>query len=349
MATRIEATRFGALPDGSPAHVFTLTNARGLVAKLTDYGATLTALHVPDREGRLADVVLGFDTVEPYLGGHPYFGSTVGRVANRIAWGRFTLDGREVLLARNDGEHHLHGGPVGFDRALWQAEVLEGGVRFRHRSPDGDQGYPGNLDATVTMTLTDDDLLVFDYEARTDRPTPVNLTNHAYFNLAAGGDVLGHLLWLAADAYTAAGPDLIPTGEIRPAAGTPLDFTTPTPIGARLSQLGGDPPGYDHNVVIRGGGQGPVPAARLADPASGRVMELSTTQPGVQLYTGNHLDGTITGKGGVVYRRHAGVCLETQGFPDAVNHPEFPGIILRPGRIYRQTTICRFTAGARSP
>lgn len=343
MTSRVEAARFGTLPDGSPVQVFSLTNGHGLVAKLTDWGATLTALQVPDRAGRPADVVLGFDRLEPYLGGHPYFGSTVGRVANRIAHGRFTLDRHEVQLARNEGEHHLHGGPVGFDKVLWRSQALDGAVRFTHVSPDGDQGYPGRLAVSVTVTLTEDDALVFEYEATTDRPTPVSLTNHAWFNLAGGGDILGHMLWLAADGYTPTGADQIPTGELRPVAGTPLDFTRPATIGSRLAELGGEPPGYDHNFVVRGGGQGLFLAARVGDPVSGRVLEVSTTEPGLQLYTGNHLDGTITGKGGVVYRRHAGLCLEAQGFPDAVNHAAFPSVVLRPGAQYRQATQFRFT------
>lgn len=342
MTARVETARFGTLPGGSPVQLYTLTNAHGLVAKLTDWGATLTALQVPDRAGRPADVVLGFDRLEPYLEGHPYFGSTVGRVANRIAHARFSLDGRGVQLARNDGEHHLHGGPVGFDRVLWQSEALDGAVRFSHVSPDGDQGYPGRLAVSVTVRLTDDDALVFEYQATTDRPTPVSLTNHAWFNLAGRGDILGHILWLAADAYTPTGADLIPTGELRSVTGTPLDFTRPAAIGARLAELGGEPAGYDHNFVVRGGGKGLVLAARVQDPASGLVLEVSTTEPGLQLYTGNHLDGTMTGKGGVVYQRHAGLCLEAQGFPDAVNHPGFPSVVLRPGQTSRQTTVFRF-------
>lgn len=340
MTTRVEAARFGTLPAGSPVTLYTLTNGHGLVAKLTDWGATLTALQVPDRAGHPADVVLGFDRLEPYLGGHPYFGSTVGRVANRIAHGRFILEGREVELARNEGEHHLHGGPVGFDKALWRSEALDGAVRFTHVSPDGDQGYPGRLAVSVTVTLTDD-ALVFDYQATTDRPTPVSLTNHAWFNLAGGGDILGHVLWLAADAYTPTDADRVPTGELRPVTGTPLNFTRPAAIGSRLAELGDEPPGYDHNFVVRGGGKGLALAARVTDPGSGRVLEVSTTEPGLQLYTGNHLDGTIMGKGGVVYQRHAGLCLEAQGFPDAVNHPGFPGVVLRPGQTSRQTTAFR--------
>ena len=350
---RVERADFGTMKDGTPIDIYTLTNTKGVVAKIITYGGIVTELHTPDRAGKMADIVLGFNTLEGYLGAHPYFGAIIGRVGNRIAKGRFTLNGTTYKLAVNDGANHLHGGLKGFDKVVWKGEIVKAddgaALKLTYLSPDGEEGYPGNLTATVVYTLTTQNELRIDYTATTDKATPVNLTNHAYFNLAGGGDVLGHLLWLAADGYTATDADLIPTGGIRSVAGTPLAFTTPTPIGVRLSQLGGDPPGYDHNVVIRDGGQGLVLAARLADPASGRVMELSTTQPGIQLYTGNHLDGTIAGKGETVYRRHAGVCLETQGFPDAVNHPEFPGIILRPGQLYQQTTICRFTAGARSP
>jgi len=336
------------MPDGAPVRLFTLTNAHGLVARITNLGATLTELHVPDRAGRLGDVVLGFDTLEGYLGGHPYFGCTVGRVANRIARGRFALGDRTYALAVNHGPNHLHGGLVGFDKAVWVAEPLAApvaGVRLAHVSPDGDEGYPGRLEVVVVMTLTDENALVVDYTATTDRPTPVNLTNHSYFNLAGGGDALGHELTLFAHGYTPTDPTLIPTGAIAPVAGTPLDFTRPAPIGARLAALGGEPPGYDHNFVLDGAGGGTAPAARVYEPVSGRVMDVSTTQPGMQLYTAQHLDGTLAGKRGVAYGRYAGLCLETQHFPDSVNHPRFPSTILRPGATYRQTTVYGFGAG----
>jgi aldose 1-epimerase len=342
----VRTAAFGQLPGGGPVRLFTLTNARGLIARVTDLGATLTELHVPDRTGRPGDVVLGFDGLARYLAPHPYFGSTVGRVANRIARGRFTLDGTTYQLAANNGPNHLHGGLTGFDKALWRAEALPGGetgVRFAHVSPDGDQGYPGRLDLVVTMRLTDDDGLVIDYRATTDQATPINLTNHAYFNLAGGGDVLGHELWLAAARYTPADETLVPTGDLRPVKGTPLDFTRPTPIGARFDRLPGEPRGYDHNFVIDRTAPGPVLAARVFEPGTGRVMEVITTQPGVQLYTANFLDGTLIGKRGAAYGRYAGFCLETQHFPDSVNHPAFPGTILRPGETYRQTTVYRFS------
>jgi aldose 1-epimerase len=324
------------MPGGAPVERFTLTNARGVIARITNYGATLTELHVPDRAGRPGDVVLGFDNLEQYLRGHPYFGATVGRVANRIARGRFTLDGRTYTLSRNEGPHHLHGGFQGFDKVVWRAEPLAGpvaAVRMTHVSPDGDEGYPGRLALTVVMTLTDANELAIDYTATTDETTPVNLTNHTYFNLAGEGDVLGHELMLATESYTPTDETLIPTGEIAPVRGTPLDFTRPRPIGR----------GYDHNFAIARTAPGLALAADVFEPRTGRALEVTTTQPGVQLYTANHLDGTLGGKGGVGYRRHAGFCLETQHFPDSVNQPGFPSTILRPGETYRQTTIYRFT------
>ena len=344
--THVATDRFGTLPDGSPAYRYSLTNANGLIARLTNWGATLTELHVPDRSGRLGDVVLGFDNLDQYLGEHPYFGATIGRVANRIAAGRFTLDGRVHQLSRNAGPHHLHGGMRGFDRVLWRAERLPTpavGVRFSHVSPDGDEGYPGRLEVAVTMALTDADELVMDFTATTDQATPVNLTNHAYFNLAGQGDVLGHQLEIRADYFTPTDLELIPTGTLDPVEGTPLDFRHPTAIGARLGQLSGDPPGYDHNFVITRPGKGPALAALVFEPATGRTMEVTTTEPAVQLYTANAFDGTITGKRGIGYRRYAGLALETQHFPDALNQPDFPSIVLRPGETYRQTTVFRFS------
>jgi aldose 1-epimerase len=292
-------------------------------------------------------VVLGFDNLAQYLGGHPYFGCTIGRVANRIARGRFTLDGKVCTLAINNGPNHLHGGVKGFDKMLWQGEPLSGpvaGVRFSHASPDGDEGYPGRLDLAVVMTLTDGNALVIDYTATTDRPTPVNLTNHTYFNFAGTGDILGHELMLAADRYTPTDAATIPTGELRPVRGTPFDFTVPRPIGARVGELPGPPRGYDHNFVLSGAGGVRALAARVLEPVTGRAMDVSTTQPGVQLYTGNFLDGTLTGKRGVAYRQYAGFTLETQHFPDSVNQQSFPSTILRPGETYRQSTAYQFSA-----
>ena len=344
MKASIQKTAFGKLPEGTAVELYTLKNANGLVAKITNYGTIITELHVPGRNGKLGDIVLGFDNLPQYLQGHPYFGCTVGRVANRIAKGRFTLDGKVHTLALNDGPNHLHGGLKGFDKVLWQAEPQPGAVavKFVYTSPAGEEGYPGTLAVGVTMSLTDANELRLDYTATTDQPTPVNLTNHSYFNLAGQGDVLAHELMLAADRYTPANAEFIPTGQIKPVKGTPMDFTSPQPIGARFSQLSGKPPGYDNNFVLNGGGKTLALAARVYEPRSGRVMEVSTTAPGLQFYTANFLDGSLTGKYGLVYRRHTALCLETQHFPNSVNQVKFPSIILRPGQTYRQTTVHKF-------
>ncbi len=344
MNATVTPARFGQLSDGTAVGLFTLTNAHGLVAKITNYGTILTELHVPDRAGNLGDIVLGFDNLAQYLRGHPHFGCTVGRVANRIAHGRFTLDGETYTLAINNGPNHLHGGLKGFDKVLWSAEPLAGAaVKFSYTSVDGEEGYPGTLSVTVVMTLTDANELAIDYTATTDKTTIVNLTNHTYFNFAGQDDILGHQLQLAANSYTPANEHLIPTGEIKPVAGTPLDFTKPTAIGSRFDQLGGEPRGYDHNFVINRAGKGLALTARAFEPTTGRAMELTTTQPGVQLYTGNWLDGSLTGKRGVVYQRHAGFCLETQHFPDSINHHSFPSVILRPEQTYHHTTVHKFS------
>jgi aldose 1-epimerase len=348
MPATIEKAAFGTTPDGTPVDLYVLTNSKGMKAKIITYGAILTELHVPDRNGKLADVVLGFDDLQGYLAGHPFFGATVGRVANRIAKGKFTLDGKEYSLAVNNGPNSLHGGLKGFDKAVWKAEqvkVADGvAVRFSHLSPDGDEGYPGKLSVTVTYTLTNENALKIDYQATTDKPTPVNLTNHSYFNLAGhqAGDILGQELTLQADEYTPADDTLIPTGEIKSVKGTPLDFTKPTTIGSRIAQLK-TTGGYDHNFVLRGGGKKLAPAARVYEPKSGRVMEMETTEPGVQLYTSNGLDGKLKGKSGVAYPKHAAFCLEAQHFPDSVNHPNFSSVILRPGKTYSQTTVYKFS------
>jgi aldose 1-epimerase len=340
---------FGKMPDGQTIDVYTLTNRNGLVARVMTYGATLTELHVPGKDGKLEDVVLGFDTLDGYLKGHPYFGSTTGRVANRIAGGKFLLDGRSYRLAANNGPNHLHGGNVGLDKRVWKAAAVQSdlgpAVRFTYMSPDAEEGYPGNLDIAVTYTLTNANELRIDYRATTDESTPVNLTNHAYFNLAGAGNgtILDHELMIAASRYTPVDATSIPTGVIAPVAGTVMDFTKPMKIGARIDEVGGDPGGYDHNYVLDKKGAELALAARLRDPTSGRVMEVWTTEPGIQLYTGNYLDGTLTGKGGKVYGKRAALCLETQHFPDSVNRPEFPSVILRPGQTYRQTTVHRFT------
>ena len=324
------------MPDGTVVKLFTLRNTKGMSAKIITYGATITELLAPDRRGALTNVVLGADTFELYRKGFPASASVVGRVANRIAQARFTLDGVEYQLAANNGPNHIHGGRKGFAQVIWQATPLPAGqheaaVRFTYLSKDGEEGYPGNLTVKVTYTLSDDNELRIDYEAATDKVTPVNLTNHAYFNLAGSGDVLDHELWLAADRYTPADDQLIPTGEIATVKGTPLDFTSPTRIGARIERLKPKPGGYDHNFVLNSNTRTLFLAARATEPRSGRVLEVRTTEPGLQLYTGNHL-------------KHGGLCLETQHYPDSVHRPEFPSTILRPGRTYKSTTTFAFSA-----
>jgi aldose 1-epimerase len=345
---------FGKLPDGTSLELFTLTNAKGTRVRVTNYGGIITSLEVADRTGQLGDVVLGYDTIDGYLKSSPYFGSIVGRYGNRIASGRFTIDGTTYKLAINNGPNHLHGGIKGFDKVVWKAAPFErtgeAGIVFTHVSPDGDEGYPGRLESTITYTLTDANQLAFDYRAATDKPTHVNLTQHSYFNLAGdgSGDVLGHELMLNADRYTPVDATLIPTGELAAVAGTPFDFKTPTAIGARIDdahpqiKFGG---GYDHNFVVNRDGDGLVLVARVREPKTGRVMEVRSTEPGVQFYTGNFLDGSITGKGGHVYRKRTGFCLETQHFPDSPNKPAFPSTLVRPGTDYRTRTVFAFSAG----
>jgi aldose 1-epimerase len=347
---RVERSPFGQAPDGAPVDLYTLVSGKGAVARIATYGATVVSLEVPDREGRPGDVVLGFDSLDGYLAnGRVYLGCIVGRYANRIREGRFALDGREHQLARNDGENHLHGGVRGFDKVVWTATARGAGVELAYESRDGEEGYPGNLSVRVAYSLTDENALAIDYAATTDRPTIVNLTHHGYFNLdgAGAGDVLGHLLAIDADRFTPVGAGLVPTGELRSVRGTPMDFTRPTAIGARIGSgdeqlaLAG---GYDHNLVLNRRGSGPSLAARLSSPGSGRVMEVLTTEPGLQLYSGNFLDGTVSGKGGRVYGHRSAVCLEAQHFPDSPNQPGFPSTVLRPGETYRATTIYRFYA-----
>ncbi len=340
---------FGKLPDGTPVELYTLTNGK-ITAKVMTYGAILTELIVPDRDGKAGDVVLGFDTLEGYLAGHPYFGATVGRVANRIGGAKFSLDGKDYKLAANNGPNTLHGGLKGFDKVVWKAEELTGKgwptVKFTYRSPDGEEGFPGNLDVSVTYALNDINGLQIDYKAITDKATPVVLTNHSYFNLAgpASGTILDQEIVINARNYTPGDEGMIPTGKIAPVRGTPLDFTTSTVIGSRFDQLKAEPIGYDHNFVLE-----PTPdarinlAARVYDPKTGRVMEVFTTEPAVQFYTGNFLDGSNKGKGGVVYKKNQALCLEAQHFPDSVHHANFPTTILRPGQTYTQTTIYQFS------
>jgi aldose 1-epimerase len=352
----VTAAPFGRMPDGGAVEMLTLTNANGVEVRAISYGAIITSLKVPDRAGQLADVVLGFDSLEGYLKGHPYFGCVVGRYGNRIAKGQFTLDGRTYKLATNNGPNHLHGGNVGFDKVVWHAEPVKGqnAVAFTRTSPDGEEGYPGTLKVRVTYTLTDKNELLVDYHATTDKATPVNLTQHSYFNLAGhdAGDILGHVMMINADRYTPVDDTLIPTGERASIAGTPFDFRKPTPIGARID--GKHPQlingkGYDHNFVLNRTGAGPQLAARVVEPKTGRTLEVATLEPGVQFYTGNFLDGTITGKGGHVYKHRNGFCLETQHFPDSPNKPDFPSTILKPGQEYKTRTVFTFGVTNRQP
>ena len=340
---------FGNTPDGTPVELYVLKNGQ-ITVKVMTYGAIITEIDTPDRNGKEGDVVLGFDSLEGYLGKHPYFGATVGRVANRIAKGKFTLNGQEYTLAVNDGPNTLHGGLKGFDKVIWKAEPISRpdgpSIKLTRRSPDGEEGYPGNLDVSVQFTVTEQNELKIEYTATTDKATPINLSNHSYFNLAGRTTepVLGHELMLAADHYTPVDETLIPTGEIAPVAGTPLDFTKPTDIGARIKELKGEPTGYDHNFVLDSGGKSLALAVRVYEPKTGRVMELSTTEPGVQFYTGNFLDGTITGKDGIAYRKHHAFCLEAQHYPDSIHHANFPSAVLEPGKTYTQTTVYKFSA-----
>lgn len=342
---------FGRMPDGRPVDVFTLTNGHGLEMRAISYGAIIVSIHAPDRSGHLDDVVLGHDDLAGYLAASPYFGAVVGRYANRIARGRLPLEGRIHQLTINDPPNHLHGGVRGFDKMVWDAEEdaspSAATVTFRYASPSGEESYPGALRAAVTYTLTDRDELRIDYSARTDGATVVNLTQHSYFNLAGGGrgDVLGHELTLDADHYLPVDATSIPTGVVAPVAGTPFDFRAPAAIGLRIDQAdeqlahGG---GYDHCFVVRRPGPGLVPAARLDDPASGRRLDVQTTEPGVQFYSGNRLDGRIRGKSGRTYPARSGLSLETQHFPDSPNHPEFPSTVLQPGQEFHSTTVFTF-------
>jgi aldose 1-epimerase len=350
-APGVTRAAFGTLPDGTPVEAFTLRNAHGLEVRAISYGAIIVSIRVPDRAGHFDDVVLGEDDVAGYLGESAHFGAVVGRYGNRIAKARFTLDGKTYALAANNGPNHLHGGVKGFDRVVWKAEPSASGpasVTFRYTSPDGEEGYPGTLSARVTYTLGDADDLTFEYSATTDKPTVVNLTQHSYFNLggaASGHDILGHLLTLDADRFTPVDEGLIPLGPLAPVAGTPFDFRKPMAIGARIDaddeQIRRGH-GYDHNFVLNRSGVGLVHAARVFDPGTGRTLDIQTTEPGVQFYTGNFLDGSITGKGGVAYKHRSGLCLETQHFPDSPNEPSFPSTVLRPGQEYRSKTVVTF-------
>jgi len=349
----LERQPFGKSPDGSPVDLYVLTNSSGMQASITNYGGILLSLKVPDRNHNFADVILGYDTLEGYEGDKSFLGATIGRYGNRIAHGKFTLYGKEYTLDRNDGENHLHGGNRGFNKVLWQAKPISSrdsqSLVLTYTSPDGEGNYPGNLNVKVTYTLTDNNELKIAYEATTDKDTIVNLTNHAYYNLAGQGesDILGHVLTIYADRFTPVDKGLIPTGQLQSVKGTPFDFTHPTAIGARIDRdddqlkVGH---GYDHNFVLNAGiNAAPVPAASVYEPKSGRMLEIATTEPGIQFYSGNFLDGSIKGKQGKVYKHRYGLCLETQHYPDSPNHPDFPSTVLKKGETYRSMTIYSFS------
>lgn len=339
-------TQFFGKYGGQRVYLHTLTNKNGVSVSIMDYGATIVSIVVPDRNGKMGDVALGFDHFAPYLTKSPYFGATIGRYANRIAKGQFTLGKTVYQIPCNDGPNTLHGGPAGFDKRLWTTEAVDSdvpAVRFTRLSPDGEEGYPGNLYASVTFSLNDDNELRIDYTATTDKPTVVNLANHTYFNLAGGGSILDHVVTLHADSYTPVDATLIPTGEIAKVDGTPFDFRTPTAIGARIKQAGGKPVGYDHNFVLNKGWFSDWSvAAEIEDPKSGRTLTVSTDQPGLQFYSGNFLDGTVTGKGGDVYHQYDAFVLETQHYPDSPNHDNFPSTVLQPGDTYKTSTVYAF-------
>jgi aldose 1-epimerase len=353
--TNVTRQPFGQTTAGESVDIYTLTNQSGMEARITNYGGILVSLKTPDRKGTQADIVLGLNSLNDYLKGHPYFGAIVGRYANRIARGRFTLNGTEYKLAVNNGENHLHGGITGFDKAVWTARSLlmknAVSLSLSYLSKDGEEGYPGNLQVRVTYTLTNNNELKIDYLATTDKDTVINLTEHSYFNLAGegNGDILGHLLQINANRFTPTDAGSIPTGELRSVSGTPLDFTTSTAIGARISQpdqqlqFGN---GYDQNFIINGRNGELRQAAIVYEPTSGRTIEVWTTEPGVQFYTGNYLDGTLMGKSGKTYGKRSGFCLETEHFPDSPNKPSFPTTKLKRGARFKSTTIYRF--GTRS-
>jgi len=346
MSVKVEP--FGKTADGQTVEIVTMTNNKGLTAKITNYGGILVALETPDRNGKMGDIVLGFDKLDGYLKGHPYFGAIIGRYGNRIGQAKFTLDGKEYKLAANNGVNSLHGGLKGFDKVVWKIEEAKATdkkavLKLSYLSKDGEEGFPGNLNCVVTYILTSDNKLKMKYEATTDKPTVVNLTNHSYWNLAGqgSGDILGHELKLNADRYTPVDKNLIPTGELKSVKDTPMDFTKPMAIGSRIKQV--DIGGYDHNFVLKDKSGKMNLAARVYEPASGRVMKIETTEPGVQFYTSNFLDGTLTGKEGKVYNKYGAFCLETQHYPDSPNKPDFPSVILRPGEKYETVTVHTFS------
>jgi aldose 1-epimerase len=342
----VHQRHYGTMPDGKNIEEYTLRSGSGIEARIITYGGIITSLRVPDRHGQFASVVLGFGSLAEYLKPHPYLGAITGRFANRIAGGRFKLDGSEYVLATNNGQNALHGGLRGFDKQIWSALASEDSVELHYLSPQGEEGYPGALDVTVTYTLTDHNSLQIRYQATTDAPTILNLTNHSYFNLAGegSGSIEDHLLMINAEAYTPIDDQQIPTGELAPVEGTPFDFRVTKPVGADLrsahtQMLHGS--GYDHNYVLSGDDQ--RIAARLHDPVSGRVMEVYTSEPGMQLYTGNFLDGSLVGASGKTYRQSDALCLETQHYPDSPNQPAFPSTVLRPGEVYASSTTYAFS------
>jgi aldose 1-epimerase len=345
---------FGKTRAGEPVELYTLTNSKGMQADIMTYGGILVSLKTPDRGGKLADVVLGFDSIDGYVNDPPppYFGALIGRYGNRIGGGRFSLNGTEYKLAQNNGPNHLHGGLRGFDKVVWKARTPDAqSLELTYLSKDGEEGYPGNLTATVTYTLTENNELKIDYRASTDKDTVLNLTNHSYFNLAGQGegDVLGHQIMINADRFTPVDSGLIPTGELRSVEGTPFDFRQARAIGERIDAADEQikfGKGYDQNFVLGRAGSGLELAARVMEQKSGRVMEVLTTEPGVQFYTGNNLNGSIRGKGGKVYDRRYGLCLETQHFPDSPNKPNFPSVVLKPGAQYQTTTVYRFSSAS---
>jgi aldose 1-epimerase len=350
MIPRIDKKPFGITHAGEEVSQFVLINAAGASATLINYGATLARLLLPDKTGRMADVVLGFDDLRQYEDQSPYFGATIGRVGNRVANGLFSVDQQRYAAVVNDGSHHLHGGFKGYDKRIWTTDTAMTGngpsVRFTLFDPDGSEGYPGNVHATVIYSLSKDNALKIQYFATTDKPTPINLTNHAYFNLKDGGhsDVLGHVMQANADSYTPVDANLIPTGEVAAVKGTPFDFTKPKPIGQDIRAAGGDPVGYDHNLVLRSQNGSLALAVSVSEPQSARRLEVWTTEPAVQFYTGNFLDGSIKSRQNAIYQQYHAFCLEAQHFPDSINHPKFPETILRPGTVYRQITEYRFFA-----
>jgi len=348
ISVRVTEQEFGKTPDGQTVIVYTLENSNSTKVRIITYGATIIELRTRDRSGRLANIVLGTDSLSHYLNGFPAAASVIGRVANRISNASFTLDGKVYKLVANNGTNHIHGGIKNFSKVVWNGRILKQNndsatIEMTYQSPDGEEGYPGNLKVSVRYSLTKDNELIIEYEATTDKPTPVNLTNHAYFNLSGFGNVLSQELWLSAQMYTPTDKSLIPTGEIKPVKDTPLDFSKPTPIGARIDQLKEWPGGYDHNYVLPDWNNELKLFAKAYDPASGRTLEAYTTEPGVQLYTANHLNGQHKGIDGITYVKYGGFCLETQHFPDSLNKTKFPSIILRPNNTYRSTTIYKFS------